>query len=166
LPAPSFLDMLGFRGGIRVIRLGGFLLFYGTPPLVPQREAGEEIPPRRIAGEGISLCRFPRDRPDPMEEPAPQDDDPNSSTLNPLSFPLPLPAAFCAKGSFRENCGWARIAALYFLGLEIFFIVARGQDRESRAGSAGGQPPDHSSDGFEVHASPAAGGKGLSSGES
>jgi hypothetical protein len=40
-----------------------------------------------------------------MEEQPPQDDDPNSSTLNPLSFPLSLPALHWAKGSFLKNWG-------------------------------------------------------------
>ena len=30
----------------------------------------------------------PQDRPDPMEEPPPQDDDPNFSALNPMRSPL------------------------------------------------------------------------------
>jgi hypothetical protein len=72
-------------------------------PCIPQKEAREEIPPRRKAGKGISLCKFPPDRPDPMKEQPPQDDDPNASTLNPMSFLLPLPAVFWAKGSFLEN---------------------------------------------------------------
>jgi hypothetical protein len=38
-----------------------------------------------------------------MEEQPPQDDDPNSFTLNPTSFPLLLPAVFWAKGSFLKN---------------------------------------------------------------
>jgi hypothetical protein len=37
-------------------------------PCIPQKEAREEIPPRRKAGKGISLCKFLPDRPDPMEE--------------------------------------------------------------------------------------------------
>jgi hypothetical protein len=76
-------------------------------PYIPQREAREEITPGKKLGRIISLCNFPRDRPDPMEEQPPQDDDPNSSTLNPMSYPLPLPAVFCAKGFFLKNWGWA-----------------------------------------------------------
>jgi hypothetical protein len=79
-------------------------------PYIPQREAREEITPRRKLGKIISLCKFPRDRPDPREEQPPQDDDPNSSTLNPMSFSLPLPRVSCAKGSFLKNWGWARFA--------------------------------------------------------
>jgi hypothetical protein len=79
-------------------------------PYIPQREAWGEITLRRKVGKGVSLCKIPRDRPDPMEARPPQDEDPNFSTLmNPMSFPLPLPAAFCAKGSFLQNRGWTRM---------------------------------------------------------
>ena len=76
----------------------------------PQREASEEIPSRRKAGKGISLAKIPPDRPGPMEEQPPQDDDPNSSTLNPMSFPLTPPPVFYTKGSFLKNWGWARLS--------------------------------------------------------
>jgi len=98
---------LGSGGGIRIIRLGGFLSFLELLPYIPQREAGEALPPRRKEGKGISPGKFPRDRPDPMEEPPPQDDDPNSSTLDPMSFALLLPAVFCEKSLFLKNRGWA-----------------------------------------------------------
>jgi hypothetical protein len=45
-----------------------------------------------------------------MEEQPPQDDDPNSSTLNPMSFPLTPPPVFYTKGSFLKNWGWARLS--------------------------------------------------------
>jgi hypothetical protein len=79
-------------------------------PCNPQREASEEIPSRRKAGKGISLAKIPPDRPGPMEEQPPQDDDPNSSTLNPMSFPLTPPPVFYTKGSFLKNWGWARLS--------------------------------------------------------
>jgi hypothetical protein len=78
-------------------------------PYIPQREAWGEITLRRKVGKGVSLCKIPRDRPDPMEAQPPQNEDPNSSTLNPMSFPLPLPAAFCTKGFFHQNGGWTRM---------------------------------------------------------
>jgi len=54
---------------------------------IPPREAREEITPGRNLSKIISLWKFPRDRPGPMEEQPPQDDDPNSPALNPMSFP-------------------------------------------------------------------------------
>jgi hypothetical protein len=35
---------------------------------IPRREAKEEITPREKLGKIIFLRKFPRDRPDPMEE--------------------------------------------------------------------------------------------------
>jgi hypothetical protein len=78
-------------------------------PDIPQREAWGKITLRRKVGKGVSLGKIPRDRPNPMEAQPPQDEDPNSSTLNPMSFPFPLPAAFCAKGSFLQKWGWTRM---------------------------------------------------------
>jgi hypothetical protein len=74
---------------------------------IPPREAREEITPKRNLGKIISLCKFPLDRPDPMEGQPPQDDDPKPPALNPMSLPLPLPEVFYAKGSFLKDRGWA-----------------------------------------------------------
>jgi hypothetical protein len=58
-------------------------------------------------GPTIFPWKLPPDRPDPMEEQSPQDDDPNSSALNPMSLPRSLPKDFRAKGSLVQNWGWA-----------------------------------------------------------
>jgi hypothetical protein len=42
-----------------------------------------------------------------MEEPPPQDDDPNFSTLHPMRSPL-LSRDLIFKGLFFKNWGWAR----------------------------------------------------------
>jgi len=46
-----------------------------------------------------------------MEEPLPQDDDPNFSALNPMGSPL-LSRDLIFEGLFFKNWGWARGAAL------------------------------------------------------
>jgi hypothetical protein len=42
-----------------------------------------------------------------MEEPPPQDDDPNFSALNPMRSPL-LSRGLIFEGLFFKNWGWAR----------------------------------------------------------
>ena len=74
------------------------------PACPPQREACEEIAPEARPGENISPCESPRDRPDPMKELPPQDDDPNSSSLNPMGDPLSLPG-FSRAGFFLQELG-------------------------------------------------------------
>jgi len=75
------------------------------PAYPPQREAREEITPEGRRSKTISPREFLLDRPDPMEEKPPQDDDPNFSSLNPKSLLLSPPGAFSTKGSFFKNRG-------------------------------------------------------------
>jgi len=103
----QFFVLVGVQGGgIWIIRLGGCLPFQETPPHVPQTEAREEIPPSRKESQSMFPFQSPQDRPDPMEEPPPQDDDPNFSALNPMRSPL-LSRDLIFEGLFFKNWGWA-----------------------------------------------------------
>jgi len=64
----------------------------------------------------------PQDRPDPMEEPPPQDDDPNFSALNPMRSPL-LSRDLIFKGLFSKNWGWARSFFLLTKFYKLFRIA-------------------------------------------
>jgi hypothetical protein len=55
-------------GGIRIIRLGGIVFFYSPPTYPPQREAGDKITSKGRRSRTVRPCKFPPDRPDPMEE--------------------------------------------------------------------------------------------------
>ena len=61
----------------------------------------------------------PQDRPDPMEEPPPQDDDPNFSAPNPMRFPL-LSRDLSFERLFFKNWGWASPAALASFAFFLF----------------------------------------------
>jgi hypothetical protein len=69
LPSLNLLCTLGFR----VEEFGssgspGSYLSMKPLSYIPQREAREEITPRKKLSKNIFLWKFPRDRPDPMEE--------------------------------------------------------------------------------------------------
>jgi hypothetical protein len=101
---------LGFRPeGFGSSASAGSHLSNELPRYTPQREARGEIAPEEKLGKNICLGKFLRDRPDPMEEQPPQDDDPNPSGLNPMCSPLFLPAVLLVKGSFLKNRGWASL---------------------------------------------------------
>jgi hypothetical protein len=124
---PRFLVPLGFR----VEEFGssgaaGSRRLFELLPYIPQREAKEEIHPRRKAEKGISPGKFPRDWPDRMIEPPPQDDDPNSSTLNPMSCPLPHPTVFRAKGALRSKTGGGQALERISKAEENFLESGRG----------------------------------------
>jgi hypothetical protein len=100
LSIPDFLRRLGFR----VEEFGssgsaGLPFSIDLPTYPPQREACGQMALGARPGETIPPCVSPRDRPDPMKESPPQDDDPNSSSPNPMRS-ASLSATFSAIGTF------------------------------------------------------------------
>jgi hypothetical protein len=125
------------------------------PAYFPQREAREEITPEGRRSKTISPREFLLDRPDPMEEKPPQDDDPNFSSLNPKSLPLSPPGAFSTKGPFFKNRGGKEKirkdlsppaeAGAYFKKIRGGKFIpggswGKGSPKAQTSGSAGGVP--------------------------
>jgi len=89
-------------GGIWIIRLGGCLAFHETPPHVPQERPETRFLQAEKRTKAFFHFNSPPYRPDPMEEPPPQDDDPNFFTLNPMRSLL-LSRDLIFEGLFLKN---------------------------------------------------------------
>jgi len=78
-----------------------------------------------------------------MEEPPPQDDDPNFSTLNPMRSPL-LSRDLIFEGLFFKNWGWASQPPLLPIQMARYSVWAPGLAKEHLQNVGGKDPKTQS----------------------